>query len=182
MYIFLNRSLFRHYLIVMSRVCQVFVLFLGGSFLLLFGPFLWCFTYPLTHDYIRTDHPPSPHKPPSSYKMTREQVRTFRQDGVLILRQVMPPDLMAKLAIASDDIAANRTVHCDMSRYNGPPIFHSYSLLCHQPDFVHDIFRDAVLHSPLSHVASQLMGDSGVRLFNSFSMGVESDKIVPLRL
>ena len=131
----------------MSRLCQVFLIILGGLFLLLFGPFLWCFTYPLTHDYIRTDHPPSPHKPPSSYSLTREQVRTFRQEGVLILRQVMPPDLMAKLAIA----------------------------------FVHDVFRDAVLHSPLSQVASQLMGNTGVRIFNTFSMGVESDKIVPLR-
>ena len=171
-----------YYSIVMTKVCQVFIIFLFGSFLLLFGPFLWCFTRPLTHDYIKTDHPPSPHKPPSSYRLTQEQVKTFKEDGVLILRQVMPPDLMAKLSMASDDIATNRTVHCDMSKYHGPPIFHSYSLLCHQPDFVHDVFRDAVLHSPLSQVASQLMGDTGVRIFNTFSMGVEAEKVVPLRL
>ena len=68
-----------------------------------------------------------------------------------------------------------------MARYNGPPIFHSYSLFCLWPDLVHHTFRDGLLHSPLGHIASQLMGDSGVRVFNTFSMGVERGQVVPLR-
>ena len=68
-----------------------------------------------------------------------------------------------------------------MSRYNGPPIFHSYSLFCLRPDLVHDTFRDALLHSPLSHMAAQLMEAPAVRVFNTFSMGVERGQVAPLR-
>ena len=147
----------------------------------LLGPFLWCFTFPLTHHQVRTAHPASPHSPPASVLLSEQEKERFREEGVLVLRQVMPPTIMEALALASDDLATNRTVHCDMARYNGPPIFHSYSLFCLWPDLVHDTFRDALLHSPLGHLASQLMGNSPVRIFNTFSMGVEEDQVVPLR-
>ena len=157
------------------------VLLLLLALTVLFGPFLRCFTFPLTHHQVSTPHPASPHSPPASVILTQQEKEMFREEGVLVLRNVMPPDIMEALAKGSEDIVTNRTVHCDMARFNGAPIFHSYSLLCHFPDLVHDTFRDALLHSPLSHVASQLMGNSPVRIFNTFSMGAEEDQVVPLR-
>ena len=168
----------------MSRPSSVLLLAVTLPLLaltVLLGPFLWCFTFPLSHHQARTPHPASPHSPPATAFLSEQEKEMFQEEGVLVLRNVMPPTIMEALARASDDIATNRTVHCDMARYNGPPIFHSYSLFCLWPDLVHDTFRDALLHSPLGHVASQLMGNSPVRIFNTFSMGVEEDQVVPLR-
>ena len=65
-----------------------------------------------------------------------------------------------------------------MAYYTGPPIFHSYSHFCMFPDKVvilttkpsppgpqaHDYFRDALYHSPIASIASQLMDRQPVRL------------------
>jgi len=93
----------------------------------------------------------------------------------------MPPDIMAKLDSAASDLATNQTLHCAMARYGGPPIFHKYSFFCIWPDMVHDYFRDALLYSPMAHVASQLMGDQPVRMFNTFTMGNEAGETIPVR-
>ena len=56
-----------------------------------------------------------------------------------------------------------------------------YSLFCIWPDMVHDYFRAAVLESPLAALAAELLAVPRVRLFNTFSMGVERGQVAPLR-
>ena len=165
----------------MNRLFCIFILIFSGIFLVLFLPFLWCFTYPSAHDYVHTEHPKSPFIPPSSSNLTADQISIYEDDGVLILRNVMPKDIMDKLSIAADDLATNQTLHCAMARYSGPPIFHKYSFFCIWPDMVHDYFRDALLYSPLSSVASQLMNNQPVRMFNTFTMGNEVGETIPIR-
>ena len=115
-------------------------------------------------------------------KLTNQQIEEYNQEGLLILRNVIPQDVIEKLATASEDLATNETVHCAMSKYSGPPIFHKYSFFCVWPDMVHDYFRDALLYSPLGHVASQLMNDQPVRILNTFAMGNTGDgETIPVR-
>jgi len=165
----------------MHRFCFFLTVFLFGLFSILFFPFLLCFTYPPAHDYVFTPHPPSPFSPPTNIKLSDDQVKTYKEDGLLILRNVMPPDIMAKLDTASSDLAANQTLHCAMAKYSGPPIFHKYSFFCIWPDMIHDYFRDALLYSPMAHVASQLMDNKPVRMFNTFTMGNEPGETIPVR-
>ena len=147
---------------IMARLYIFLVLLSFAIFFIVFGPFLWCFTFPLSHDYVHTPHPESPFSPPSNVKLTSQQIEKYSEDGLLILRNVMPKDIMDKLTTASSDLVTNQTLHCAMAKYSGPPIFHKYSFFCVWPDMVHDYFRDALLYSPLAHMASQLMGDKPV--------------------
>jgi hypothetical protein len=105
----------------------------------------------------RSDHPPSPYSPPL-HRLDHDQVAAFRRDGMLVLRQVLPPDLMRKMEAGGDDLMEGRSRHCEMTRFTGPPIFHGYDRYCGRPHLVHDYFRDVVYRSPFAHVAAQLMG------------------------
>ena len=155
---------------------------ISSSLFILFGPFLWCFSHPLSHDYISTPHPESPFSPPESLHLTTNQIETYQDEGFLILRNVLPKKLLKQLESGADDLAANETVHCAMSKYSGPPIFHRYSFFCVWPDMVHDYFRDALLYSPLAHVASQLMNNQDVRILNTFAMGTkDKEATIPVR-
>lgn len=113
--------------------------------------------------------------------LTHQQKDFFRREGYLILRKTVSSDLMEQLGGATEDLAANETLHCAMARYGGPAIFHQYDLFCVWPDLVHDIFRDVVYRGPLAHIASQLMEDQPVRIFNTYSMGSSAGKTLPLR-
>ena len=93
----------------LSLVTQLSIL----VFSVVFGPFLWSLMSPLSHGYVTTPHPSSPHSPPS-LPLTDQQRETFRREGVLVLRDVMPPSIMEQLGRASDDIVANR-YNFDMS-------------------------------------------------------------------
>ena len=73
---------------------------------------------------LRTKHPPSPHHPPSDISISEEQVSKFQEDGFLVVRNVLNSDLIKILNSASKDVRKNRTLHCEMAYYNGPPIFH----------------------------------------------------------
>ena len=95
----------------LSLVTKLSILVLVFS--VVFGPFLWSLTSPLSHGYVTTHHPASPHSPPSLL-LTGQQRETFRREGVLVLRHVMPPSIMEQLGRASDDIVANR-YNFDMS-------------------------------------------------------------------
>ena len=46
---------------------------------------------------------------------------------------------------------------------------------------VHDYFRAAVLESPLAALAAELLAAPRVRLFNTFSMGLEAGVAAPQR-
>ena len=57
----------------------------------------------------------------------------FHRDGFLVLRRVLAPATIATLNSASADLRTNKTLHCQMAYYNGPPIFHKVcdpNLLC----------------------------------------------------
>ena len=57
----------------------------------------------------------------------------FHRDGFLVLRSVLAPATIATLNSASADLRTNKTLHCQMAYYNGPPIFHKVcnpNLLC----------------------------------------------------
>ena len=58
-------------------------------------------------------------------------------------------------------------------------IMYRYSTLCQWPERAHDLFRDALLSSPLAGVASRLMGDSAVRVLNTIVMGSTNQTIIP---
>ena len=110
-----------------------------------FHHFLLSFLLPISHDYVRqkeslflvnfhsklsrTDHPSSPHTPPSNISVTQEQILQFQKQGYLVMRNVLPPNLIESLNQASADLRINKTLHCQMSYYNSPPIFHKEELL-----------------------------------------------------
>ena len=96
----------------------------GGAIIFIFYPFFSSFTLPLSHDYVRTRHPPSPHHPPSDIHISEDQVSSFHEDGFLVVRNVLNSDLIKTLNSASKDVRINKTLHCEMAYYNGPPIFH----------------------------------------------------------
>ena len=113
----------------------------GGAVIFIFYPFFSSFTLPLSHDYVRseiciehfialsrnphrTKHPASPHHPPSDIDISEEQVSAFNQDGFIVVRNVLNSDIIKILNSASKDVRINKTLHCEMSYYNGPPIFH----------------------------------------------------------
>ena len=95
-----------------------------SAILVLLLPFLSCFRLPLSHDYVVTDHPPSPHSPPPPPLLTEHHLQEFREEGVTVLREVLPSDLVQLLQRAVRDLMVNNTLHCAMAAYNGPPILH----------------------------------------------------------
>ena len=158
--------------------CILVIAFAALTFL---GPFLACFLLPLSHTYVRTPHPQSPHTPPVSLVVNQEQIESFKRDGFLVIRKSLSDTIINLLRKGSEDLRTNRTLHCDMSYYNSPPIFHRYSHFCMWPDKVHDLFRDALYHSSLAAVASQLMGNKPIRVFSTFTMGSTKEMTIPKR-
>ena len=77
---------------------------------------------------LRTEHPPSPHVPPSNLDISENQVKKFKDEGFLVIKNVLSEALLKTLNKASKDIRTNKTLHCEMTYYNGPPIFHKVSL------------------------------------------------------
>ena len=86
-----------------------------SAVLVLLQPFLACFLLPLSHDYVVTDHPASPHSPPSPPHLTEEQLQEYRDEGVTVLRGVLPASLVSLLQRAVQDLMANQTLHCAMA-------------------------------------------------------------------
>ena len=78
---------------------------------------------------LRTEHPPSPHIPPSNIDISEDQVKQFKDDGFLVFKNILSEALIKTLNSASKDIRTNKTLHCEMTYYNGPPIFHKVSSL-----------------------------------------------------
>ena len=95
-----------------------------SAVLVLLLPFISCFTLPLSHDYVVTEPPPSPHSPPPPPHLTEEHLREFREEGVTVLREVLPSNLVQLLQRAVRDLMFNKTLHCAMAAFNGPPILH----------------------------------------------------------
>ena len=101
--------------------------------------------------------------------------------GTVILRGIVPKDILKILQPAVKDIEKNKTLHCNMAYFSGPPILHRclvdliygqgvlkdvffrYSSLCQWPERAHDHFRDALYLSPLASAASQLLAGAPVR-------------------
>jgi Phytanoyl-CoA dioxygenase (PhyH) len=120
--------------------------------------------YPIAHhlalppDYPgrATAHPTSPHTPPR-FPLPADDTASFRRDGFVVLRGILPAELAANMVVAGDDLLANRTRHCELTKLTGPPIFHGYDRYCGRAHLIHDYLRDIVYQSPLAHVASQLL-------------------------
>ena len=93
-------------------------------FLFIFGGLLISFSYPATHDYVSTPHPKSPHSPPQAYNITQDTLRSYNSQGTVILRDILPRDILSLLQTGVNDIATNDTLHCRMAYFNGPPILH----------------------------------------------------------
>ena len=102
-------------------------------------------------------HPPSPFTPPR-YDLPQNEIDAFRRDGLLVLRNVMPADLVEKLVVAGEDMMETPVRHCEMTKFTSPPIFHGYERYCGRASLVHDYLRDVSYTSPLTHVAAQLIG------------------------
>ena len=152
-----------------------------GSLLLLFSPLLSILILPDSHDYRHTPHPPSPHFTPANVNLSENQLQMWKDDGLIVLRNVIPENLMEKINIGAEDLEANDTVQCKIGYYNGPPTFHRYDHFCHWPDKVHDYFRDALYLSPLPHIAAQLMGNKPIRVFDTFTMGSKAETMLSKR-
>ena len=76
----------------------------------------------------RTAHPASPHKPPSNINVSQAEVAEFQRSGYLVIRNVLPSHVIRYLNQASADLRTNKTLHCQMSYYNSPPIFHKENI------------------------------------------------------
>lgn len=95
--------------------------------------------------------------PPRSHQLSPAEIAAFRRDGLLVLRNVLPPSLIDKLLVAGDDLMAVPNRHCEMTKFTSPPIFHGYERYCGRASLVHDYLRDVTYTSPLTHVAAQLL-------------------------
>ena len=165
----------------LRRIIIVFVFISCTILLLLFGEFLIVFLYPLSHDYVQSPHPPSPHIPPSFSRLSTDQVDEYKKNGVVVIRNALPKGIIEKIQKGSTDLKTNYTLHCGMAYFNGPPILHKYHYLCQWPEKAHDYFRDALYQAPLAHIASQLLNNNPVRVLNTIIMGSPSDKTIPKR-
>ena len=170
-------------LLEMSAISSYFVhiIILTTSIILylFLGSFIASFTYPLSHDYVSTPHPTSPHSPPEAATISSKLIETYKKEGTIVLRNLVPDNIIKLLQSGVRDIDRNKTLHCSMAYFNGPPILHRYTTLCQWPERIHDHFRDALYHSPLSHAASQLMDHSAVRVMNTIVMGSDPHNTIP---
>ena len=66
---------------MMSLVIHISVLSAAILFYSLFGTFLLSFTLPLSHDYVTTPHPCSPHFPPSAPELSTQIKEAYREQG-----------------------------------------------------------------------------------------------------
>jgi len=132
----------------------------------LLAPLVPLFLLPASYLDHRSVHPrPSTWTPPS-YRLPVEDIAAYDRDGVLILRNVLPKELAEKLDIAGHDLVNSATMHCELSKFTGPPIFHGYQRYCGRAQLVHDFLRDVLYLSPLAHIAAQLLKDDGEVLRN----------------
>lgn len=139
------------------RACSFLaVLALGVSVLLVFPIARNLLTLPTHYEFRRSHHPASPFKPPR-YSLTEEQIASFRRDGLLVIRGILTPLLAKKMEQAGTDLMDQPVMHCEMSRFVGPPIFHAYDHYCRGASLVHDYFRDIMYTSTLTHAAAQLL-------------------------
>ena len=81
-------------------------------------------SYPLAHDYVSTPHPRSPHSPPATNKVTQEVLEQYERDGVVVLKNFLPQEIVDLLKSAVNDVVANNTVNCKMAYFTNAPIFH----------------------------------------------------------
>jgi len=151
-----------------SIVCLVFAL------VVYWDPYLYNVAYPhlLVHDYRRSQHPPSPHTPPRR-TLQRDILSKFERDRFVVVRDLFTEAVKQKMNTAYEDLAANQTRGCAVSQWAGSPTFGRYDMYCAMADLVHDYLRDAVYHSPMAHVASQLMSNLPTRLFRAHAMGAK---------
>ena len=115
------------------------------------------YALPTHYEEHTSPHPASPFAPPR-YDLPQDDVDAFRRDGLLVLRNVMPDDLVEKLVVAGEDMMETPVRHCEMTKFTSPPIFHGYERYCGRASLVHDYLRDVTYTSPLTHVAAQLIG------------------------
>ena len=108
----------------MARTLLLLLTSLLTVLVFLLSPVLSSLLLSLSHDYVRTAHPPSPHRPPPARVISRDQLEEFRDQGVTVLREALSGDWMRLLQRAVRDIATNDTLHCNMAYFNGPPILH----------------------------------------------------------
>eukprot|EP00562_Extubocellulus_spinifer_P020648 CAMPEP_0178619004 /NCGR_PEP_ID=MMETSP0698-20121128/4537_1 /TAXON_ID=265572 /ORGANISM="Extubocellulus spinifer, Strain CCMP396" /LENGTH=405 /DNA_ID=CAMNT_0020257919 /DNA_START=206 /DNA_END=1419 /DNA_ORIENTATION=+ len=126
---------------------------------ILITPIVHNLSLPPDYPHRKSEHPSiSPHIPPSTYHLSSDQIQSFRRDGMVILRNVLPPDIAHNMDIAGHDLVRNATRQCEMTRFTGPLLFHGYHRYCGRAQLVHDYLRDVVYKSPLAYVAAQLIG------------------------
>ena len=108
----------------MARTVLLLLSLLLGVVVFLLSPLLSTLLLSSSHHYVRTTHPPSPHRPPTAREISRDQLEEFRDEGVTVLREVLSGDWIRLLQRAVRDVATNKTLHCNMAYFNGPPILH----------------------------------------------------------
>ena len=52
----------------------------------------------------------------------------FLLSGVIVLRKLLPKKFLKLLQLGVKDIVKNKTLHCEMAYFNGPPILHRSSI------------------------------------------------------
>ena len=124
----------------------------------LIAPILYnLYVLPTHYTEHTSPHPSSPFTP-LRHDLPQADIDAFRRDGLLVLRNVMPADLVEKLVVAGKDMMDMPVRHCEMTKFTSPPIFHGYERYCGRASLVHDYLRDVSYTSPLTHVAAQLIG------------------------
>ena len=59
--------------------------------------------------------------------MKAKAMNYFLLLGVIVLRKLMPKKFLKLLQLGVQDIVKNKTLHCEMTYFNGPPILHRSS-------------------------------------------------------
>ena len=107
-----------------AYIVHIIILTTSIIFYLLFGSFISIFAYPPSHDYVSTSHPPSPHSPPKATNISSHLIEIYKKEGTVVLRNLVPDTIIKLLQSGVRDIEMNKTLHCSMAYFNGPPILH----------------------------------------------------------
>ena len=96
--------------------------------------------------------------------ITEEEIRTFKDDGIVCLRQMFSPDWVEQMREAAEvSMAKPGELHAELSEERGDT-----------GRFFHDTFiwqrnktcRDFVFHSPAAQIAQQMMGSEKINIFS----------------
>eukprot|EP00092_Neocalanus_flemingeri_P069992 GFUD01085857.1.p1 GENE.GFUD01085857.1~~GFUD01085857.1.p1 ORF type:complete len:398 (+),score=55.59 GFUD01085857.1:115-1194(+) len=118
---------------------------------------------------------------PPQFFLSEDQISSYKEEGFLIIRNILSPHLMSRLSSGSSDLTATPCLHCAMTYYDTAPLLHSYDNVCQRPELIHQHFHEVLYRSPLAHISSQLMDNRPIRILRTIILSSRARQTIPLR-